>query len=94
MKNLKKLNRNELRTISGNGLLDNVTGAVGGLGAAIGGAVGGAGNIVGGVVGGTVGVVGGAIGATGNLAANTLCEVQCVVNGIVTIKLLACGSTC
>ncbi|RKS98219.1 bacteriocin-like protein [Chryseobacterium defluvii] len=94
MKNLKKLNRNELRTISGNGLLDNITGAVGGLGAAVGGAVGGAGSVVGGAIGGVVGVVGGVVSGTGAVAANTLCEVQCVINGIVTIKLLACGSTC
>ncbi|WP_410494132.1 bacteriocin-like protein [Chryseobacterium sp. G0201] len=31
MKNLKKLNRNELKTISGNGLLDNIGGLVGGI---------------------------------------------------------------
>nr|WP_170149007.1 hypothetical protein [Chryseobacterium defluvii] len=88
------MNRNELRTISGNGLLDNITGAVGGLGAAVGGAVGGAGSVVGGAIGGVVGVVGGVVSGTGAVAANTLCEVQCVINGIVTIKLLACGSTC
>lgn len=94
MKNLKKLNRNELRTISGNGLLDNIVGVANGLGGVVSGAVNGAGAIVGGVVGGAVGTVGGAVGAAGNLAGTTLCQVQCVINGVVTIKLLACGSTC
>lgn len=83
MKNLKKLNRNELKTISGNGLLDNIGGLVTGLGGAVGGAIGGLGGVVGGVV----------TGATGVLE-TTLCNVQCVVNGIVVIKVLNCGSTC
>lgn len=86
MKNLKKLNRNELKTISGNGLLDNIGGLVGGLGGAIGG--------VGGVVGGVVGSVGGAVGGLGGVVSGTLCQVQCAVNGVIHIQLLACGSTC
>lgn len=83
MKNLKKLNRNELKTISGNGLLDNIVNVANGVVGAAGGAVVGVGNIVGGVVVGT-----------GNVTTTTLCEIQCVINGVVTVKLLACGSTC
>jgi hypothetical protein len=72
MKNFKKLNRKELKSISGEGLLDNIGGVIGGLG----------------------GVVGGILHDTGVLVSNTLCNVQCVVNGVVHIKLLSCGSTC
>lgn len=61
MKNFKKLNRNELKTISGNGLLDNISGAV--LEAAFG---------------------------TGS----EVCNVQCIINGIVTIKVLPCRFKC
>ncbi|MCE3074475.1 bacteriocin-like protein [Chryseobacterium gwangjuense] len=94
MKNLKKLNRNELKTISGNGLLDNITGVVTGLGGVVVGTVNGLGAVAGGVVGGVVGTVGGAVAGTVGVATTTLCNVQCVVNGVVTIKLLNCGSTC
>lgn len=83
MKNLKKLNRNEMKAISGNGLLDNIGGVVGGLGGAIGGAIGGVG-----------GVIGGAIGGLGGVVSGTLCNVQCVINGVVHIQVLSCGSTC
>ncbi|ASW73473.1 hypothetical protein IQ37_15540 [Chryseobacterium piperi] len=72
MKNLKKLNRDELKTISGNGLLDNIGGVIGGLG----------------------GVVQGVLHDTSVLVGNTLCNVQCVVNGVIQIKLLACGTAC
>lgn len=94
MKNLKKLNRNELKTISGEGLLDNIGGVIGGLGGVVGGVVGGVGTIVGGVVGGVGNTVGGAVNAAGTLVGNTLCQVQCVVNGVVHIRLLSCGTTC
>jgi hypothetical protein len=94
MKNLKKLNRNELKTISGNGLLDNITGVVTGLGGAVGTTVVGLGGVVGGVVGGVLGTVGGAVAGTVGVVGTTLCNVQCVVNGIVVIKVLNCGSTC
>lgn len=90
MKNFKKLDRNELKTISGNGLLD----LIGGIGGVIGGVVGGLGGVVGGVVGGVGGVVGGVIGGVGTVVGNALCQTQCVVNGVIHIKLLECGSTC
>jgi hypothetical protein len=83
MKNLKKLDRNELKAISGNGLLDPIGGLLGGLGGVVGGVVGGVGTIGGGVVGGVSTVV-----------TNALCQTQCVVNGVIHIKLLECGSTC
>ncbi|KFF21113.1 hypothetical protein IQ37_15545 [Chryseobacterium piperi] len=83
MKNLKKLNRNELKTISGEGIFDNIGGVIGGLGGVVGGVVNGVGTIVGGVV-----------HDTGVLVGTTLCNVQCVVNGVIQIKLLSCGSTC
>ncbi|MCS3528921.1 bacteriocin-like protein [Chryseobacterium sp. JUb7] len=43
MKNLKKLSRNEMRNIEGNGLLD---GLLGGIGNVVGGALGGVGSAV------------------------------------------------
>ena len=94
MKNLKKLNRNEMKTISGNGLFDNIGGVVSGLGGAIGGAIGGVGGVVGGAIGGVGGVVGGVVGGLGGVVSGTLCNVQCVINGVVHIQLLSCGSTC
>ncbi|CAM3018252.1 hypothetical protein DRF59_13720 [Chryseobacterium flavum] len=94
MKNLKKLDRNELKTISGNGLLDPIGGLIGGLGGVVGGVVGGVGNIVGGVVGGVGNVVGGVVGGVGNVVGTALCQTQCVINGVIHIKLLECGSTC
>lgn len=94
MKNFKKLNRNELKTISGNGLFDNIGGVIGGLGGVVGGVVGGVGTIVGGVVNGVGSTVGGAVNATGVLVGTTLCNVQCVINGVVHIQVLSCGSTC
>ncbi|GEN69239.1 bacteriocin-like protein [Chryseobacterium rhizosphaerae] len=83
MKNLKKLDRNELKTISGNGLLDPIGGLLGGLGGVVGGVVGGVGTIVGDVVTGV-----------GTLVGNALCQTQCVINGVIHIRLLECGSTC
>ncbi|WP_415327324.1 bacteriocin-like protein [Chryseobacterium sp. MMS23-Vi53] len=65
MKNLKKLDRNELKTINGSGLLDDLLGTVSGAVTTV------------------VGIVG-----------ITVCNVQCMVNGIIQIKLLPCGSTC
>ncbi|WP_165835330.1 MULTISPECIES: bacteriocin-like protein [Chryseobacterium] len=94
MKNLKKLDRNELKTISGNGLLDPIGGLLGGLGGVIGGVVGGVGTVVGGVVGGVGSTVGGVVGGVGTIVTNALCQTQCVVNGVIHIKLLECGSTC
>jgi len=83
MKNLKKLDRNELKTISGNGLLDPIGGLLGGLGGVVGGVVGGVGTIVGDVVTGV-----------GTLVGTALCQTQCVINGVIHIRLLECGSTC
>ncbi|MET3036570.1 Blp family class II bacteriocin [Chryseobacterium sp. NRRL B-14859] len=85
MKNLKKLDREQLKTISGEGLFDPVLGAIGGI-------LGGVGQIV----GGTVGAVGGAIGGTvvqviKNLE-NGLCEVQCGINNVVHVTVVSCGS--
>lgn len=94
MKNLKKLDRSELKTISGNGLLDPIGGLIGGLGGVVGGVVGGVGTIVGGVVSGVGSTVGGVIDGVGTVVTNTLCQTQCVVNGVIHIKLLECGSTC
>lgn len=94
MKNFKKLDRNELKTISGNGLLDPIGGLIGGIGGVIGGVVGGLGGVVGGAVGGIGGAVGGVIGGVGTIVGNALCQTQCVVNGVIHIKLLECGSTC
>lgn len=94
MKNFKKLNRNELKTISGNGLFDNIGGVIGGLGGVVGGVVGGVGTIVGGVVGGVGSTVGGAVTGVGTLVGTTLCQVQCVINGVVHVTVLSCGSTC
>lgn len=94
MKNLKKLDRNELKTISGNGLLDPIGGLLGGLGGVIGGVVGGVGTVVGGVVGGVGSTVGGVVGGVSTIVTNALCQTQCVVNGVIHIKLLECGSTC
>ncbi|MBT2620299.1 hypothetical protein [Chryseobacterium sp. ISL-6] len=62
MKNFKKLSKNELRTITGNGLIENVGGVVGGLGSIIGGTVSGVGGIVGTTVSNTGAIVGGIIG--------------------------------
>ncbi|MGK6341005.1 bacteriocin-like protein [Chryseobacterium sp. DT-3] len=86
MKNFKKLDRKELKAISGNGIFDNIGGVIGGLGGVVGG--------VGTIVGGVVGSVGGAVNATGQLVGTTLCNVQCVINGVVHIQVLSCGSTC
>lgn len=94
MKNLKKLDRNELKTISGNGLLDPIGGLIGGLGGVVGGVVGGVGTVVGGVVSGVGSTVGGVVGGVGTVVTNALCQTQCVVNGVIHIKLLECGSTC
>lgn len=94
MKNLKKLDRNELKAISGNGLLDPIGGLLGGLGGVVGGVVGGVGSIVGGVVGGVGSTVGGVVGGVTTVVGNALCQTQCVINGVVHIKLLECGSTC
>jgi hypothetical protein len=70
MKNLKKLNRNELKSISGAGIisdLSNLTGQIGGL-------------------------------ITNIPAVPTvvdgLCQVQCVLNGVITLQLLPCGGSC
>ncbi|WP_312395146.1 bacteriocin-like protein [Chryseobacterium sp.] len=79
MKNFKKLDRNELKTITGNGLLDNIGGVVGG---------------VVGVVGNTVSGIGDVLSEIGTLAEENLCKMQCVVNEVVEIELLACGSIC
>lgn len=57
MKNFKKLNRKELRTVTGNGLLSDLGGAVGGLTSTVGGAIGG--------------VVGGAVSGVGAVVQNT-----------------------
>nr|WP_153816312.1 hypothetical protein [Chryseobacterium viscerum] len=88
------MDRNELKTISGNGLLDPIGGLLGGLGGVIGGVVGGVGTVVGGVVGGVGSTVGGVVGGVGTIVTNALCQTQCVVNGVIHIKLLECGSTC
>lgn len=90
MKNLKKLDRNELKTISGEGLLD----PIGGLGGVVGGVLGGVGTIVGGVVGGVGSTVGGVVGGVGTVVGNALCQTQCVINGVIHIRLLECGTTC
>ncbi|WP_449398100.1 bacteriocin-like protein [Chryseobacterium wanjuense] len=94
MKNLKKLNRTELKTINGNGILDNVIGVVNGVGTVAGNTLTGIGGVVNGVGTGVVTTVGGAVAGLGGVVETTLCQVQCVVNGVVTIKVLACGSTC
>jgi len=77
MKNLKKLNRNDLRSISGG---ETGTGAqlnIVPLGQALGQLFGG--------------LFGAGVGAAYNGA---VCNVQCTINGVVTIKVLNCGSTC
>ncbi|MFC5872708.1 hypothetical protein SAMN05443633_10912 [Chryseobacterium arachidis] len=94
MKNLKKLNRNELKTISGNGLFDNITGVVVGLGGVVGNTINGVGGVVANTVNGVGGAVAGTVVGLGGVVESTLCQVQCVVNGVVTVKLLSCGSTC
>lgn len=88
MKNFKKLDREQLKTISGDGFLDPILGLVGGV-------LGGVGTIV----GGTLGAVGGAVGGTvvqviKNLE-NGLCQVQCGINNVVHITVVSCGTnTC
>ncbi|MCS3528922.1 bacteriocin-like protein [Chryseobacterium sp. JUb7] len=78
MKNLKKLNRNELKTIDGNGLL-------GGL---LGGIVGSGGVIIG-IIKTADGIIDNAVGTVDN----TICQVQCLINGVVVIKPLNCSAT-
>lgn len=91
MKNLKKLNRNELKTISGAGLLDNVFGVVNGTLNATTGIVNG----VGAVVTNTVNGVGSTVHGTVTVLTGGLCQVQCVLNGVVSIHVLNCGAaTC
>ncbi|WP_412850685.1 bacteriocin-like protein [Chryseobacterium sp. PMSZPI] len=84
MKNLKKLDREQLKSISGEGLLDPVLGLVGGvLGA------------VGGVVGGVLGVASGTVTGVVSVLENGLCQVQCEVNHVIHIRVLNCGArTC
>jgi hypothetical protein len=86
MKNFKKLNRDELKSISGDGLLDP-------LGGLIGGVVGAVGGIVGGVVGGVANGVGGIVGNVVATVGNGLCQVQCEINNVIHIRLLNCGAT-
>ncbi|AZA83724.1 hypothetical protein C1637_14215 [Chryseobacterium lactis] len=84
MKNLKKLDRNELKSISGEGLLDPIGHLIGGVVGAVGGIVGGIGGVVGGTVSGVV-----------NVLENGLCQVQCEVNHVIYLKVLNCGArTC
>lgn len=65
MKNLKKMKRNELKTITGGNILTDI---------------------------------GDKIKEVTNNAINEvkdgLCNVECLINGVVHIKLLDCGSTC
>ncbi|PWN71511.1 hypothetical protein C1631_002485 [Chryseobacterium phosphatilyticum] len=84
MKNLKKLDRDQLKSISGEGLLDPIGQLIGGVVGAVGGIVGGLGGVVGGTVTGVLGVVG-----------NGLCQVQCAVGHVVKITVVSCGAnTC
>ncbi|WP_415327332.1 bacteriocin-like protein [Chryseobacterium sp. MMS23-Vi53] len=92
MKNLKKLNRDELRTISGAGLLDNVLGVVNGTVGTVGGIVNGVGGVVGGVVNGVGSTLGATVNGTVTVLENGLCQVQCVLNGVISVHVLSCGA--
>ncbi|GAA5087395.1 hypothetical protein GCM10023210_10160 [Chryseobacterium ginsengisoli] len=95
MKNLKKLNRNELKTISGAGLLDNVFGVVTGTVNATTGILNGVGAVVGNTVNGVGSTVGATVSGTVTVLTGGLCQVQCVLNGVVSIHVLNCGAaTC
>ncbi|MCS3528920.1 bacteriocin-like protein [Chryseobacterium sp. JUb7] len=79
LENLKKLDRNQLKTISG----DGIDGLLTGLGTLVGNLLDGVGGVLQGTVVGTLKTLEGG-----------LCEVNCLLKDVIEIKIVKCGPTC